>query len=386
MNDGSSDLDRSPMILENHANLEAISQFRLGRHHLLDETPVDPVTICRDVCGVQAQVMSSAFLQLWARNHSITGVEIETALWQTRTLVKTSLMRQTLHLIPADEFPLYIAALKSSRMAGALRIMAKFGIASDEAEALTALIMDALSPGPLGRPAITAAVRPKVSKRVRAWMENVWSIVRVPVAEGLICYGRGESKEISFIRVDRWLPKRKLKTFSETEAQCALFRKYLHAYGPATPADFSHWAGIPMQQAKTLPALLESEIEQIAGDRKSSFLLREDVAALNARYARTPCIRLLPSFDTYLLAHRAKDHLLSKKHYKRVYRNQGWISPVVLVDGAVAGVWSYKLERKKLLVETEPLGRLSQATRAAIKGEAERLAIFFASDLALRFV
>jgi hypothetical protein len=115
-------------------------------------------------------------------------------------------------------------------------------------------------------------------------------------------------------------------------------------------------------------------------------LLREDVAALNARCARTPCIRLLPSFDTYLLAHRAKDHLLSKKHYKRVYRNQGWISPVVLVDGAVAGVWSYKLERKKLLVETEPLGRLSQATRAAIKGEAERLALFFASDLALRFV
>ena len=38
--------------------------------------------------------------------------------------------------------------------------------------------------------------------------------------------------------------------------------------------------------------------------------------------------------DPYLLAHRDKDHLLSAEHYKRVYRNQGWISPVVLIDGS----------------------------------------------------
>jgi len=374
------------MISKNHVNLEAIFRFRLGRHHLLDEPPADAITICRDICGVQAQVMSSAFLQLWARNHAITRAEVETALWQSRTLVKTSLMRQTLHLIPADEFPVYIAALKPSRLAGALRVMAKFGIVRDEADALTALIMDTLSSGPLGRPAIIAAVRPKVSKRVRSWMENVWSMVRIPVAEGLICYGRGESKEISFIRVDRWLPDLKAKSISETEAQCALFRKYLRAYGPATPADFSHWAGIPMQQAKSLPALLASELEEIPGEKKSCFLLREDVAALNRRSGKQNCIRLLPSFDTYLLAHRAKDHLLSTKHYKRVYRNQGWISAVVLFNGAVAGVWSYKLEGKKLLVEIEPFGRFLPTVRSAIKREAERLAMFFARDLECQFV
>jgi Winged helix DNA-binding domain len=362
-------------------NLKAISRFRLGRHHLFDEAPADAVSICRDICGVQAQVMSSAFLQLWARNHAITRAEIETALWQARTLVKTSLMRQTLHLIPADEFLLYIAALKPSRMSGALRIMEKFGIARDEAEALTILIMDALSSGPLGRPAITAAVRPKVSKRVRSWMENVWSIVRVPVAEGLICYGRGESKEVSFIRVDHWLPNLKSKPISGTEAQCTLFRKYLRAYGPATPADFSHWSGIPMQQVRPLRALLEPELEEVPGGNKSSLLLREDVAILKRSSGREACIRLLPSFDTYLLAHRAKDHLLSTKHYKRVYRNQGWISPVLLIDGAIAGVWSHKVENKKLLVEIEPLSRLSPKVRSAIKREGERLAIFFAREL-----
>jgi Winged helix DNA-binding domain len=363
---------------------EAIARFRLRRHHLLDDAPADAVTICRDVCGVQAQVMSAAYLQLWTRNHAITRGEIESALWKTRTLVKTSLVRQTLHLIPTNEFQLYIAALRPSRMAAVLRVMARCGIAREEGEALTPLIMDALASGPLGRVAIADAVRPKVSKRVRAWMEKVWSIVRVPVSEGLICYGPGENSEINFIRVDQWLPRLKRKPISSTQAQLVLLRKYLSAYGPATLTDFSHWSGISMQEVKPLRALIESEAKEIPG-RKSSFLLREDVAALNKSAGRTACIRLLPIFDTYLLAHRDKNHLLSAQHYKRVYRNQGWISPVVLIDGAIAGVWSHKLQNRNLLVNVDPFGKLSTIERNGIRREAERLALFFESDLKLQF-
>jgi uncharacterized protein YcaQ len=364
---------------------DAIASFRLRRHHLLDEPPADAVTICRDMCGVQAQIMSAAYLQLWTRNHAITRAEIENALWKTRTLIKTSLMRQTLHLIPTDEFAIYIAALRPSRFAQAMRVMDRCGITRDESEALIPLIMQTLSAGPLRRPAIAAAIRPKASKQVRFWMENSWSLVRLPVAEGLICYGRGEGNAIVFIRVDHWLPKLKLKLMSATEAQCALLRKYLRAYGPATLHDFAHWAGLPMQEVKPLRALLGPELAEIPCDKKNCLLLREDVAILNSSSAPRTSIRLLPHFDAYLLAHREKDHLLSPKHYKRVYRNQGWISPVVLIDGAVAGVWSYKPQNKKLLVEIEPFGKFSKAERAGIEREAESLALFFESELELRF-
>jgi hypothetical protein len=364
---------------------DRIAAFRLRRHHLLDDAPEDAVTICRDMCGTQAQVMSAAYLQLWTRNHALTRPEIESALWKTRTLVKTSLMRQTLHLIPADEFPLYIAALRPSRFAQAMRVMDRCGITRDESEALIPSIMDILSSGPLSRPAIAAAIRPKASKRVRFWMENSWSLVRLPMAEGLICYGRGEGNEVIFIRTDHWLPKLKAQRIPLAEAQCALFRKYLRAYGPATLTDFSHWAGIPMHEVRALPPLLEAELAEILGEKKSSFLLRKDVAVLNGSPAAKPSIRLLPSFDSYLLAHRDKDHLLSAQHYKRVYRNQGWISPVVLIDGAVAGVWSHKLQNKRLLVEIEPFGKLSRTARAGIEREAERLALLFGSSLELQF-
>jgi hypothetical protein len=140
-----------------------------------------------------------------------------------------------------------------------------------------------------------------------------------------------------------------------------------------------------MQEVKPLLPLLEAELAEIPGDKKSSYLLREDVAALNKSSAREVSIRLLPIFDSYLLAHRDKEHLLSAQHYKRVYRNQGWISPVVLIDGAITGVWSHKLQSKKLLVVVEPFGKLSRAARAGIEREAERLARFLESGLNLKF-
>jgi hypothetical protein len=364
--------------------IEDIASFRLRRHHLLDEPPADPITICRDMCGVQAQVMSAAYLQLWTRNHAITRDEVESALWTARTLVKTSLMRQTLHLVPTDEFLLYISALRPSRFAQAMRVMDRCGISREESEALIPRIMDILSAGPLSRPAIAAAIRPKASKRVRFWMENSWSLVRLPVAEGLVCYGKGEGNAVVFIRADQWLPNFKPELMSATKAQCALLRKYLRAYGPATITDFSHWAGIPMQEVKPLLPVMEAELAEIPGDKKSSYLPREDVAVLNKSSVREVSIRLLPIFDSYLLAHRDKDHLLSAQHYKRVYRNQGWISPVVLIDGAIAGVWSHKLQNKTLLVEIEPFGKVSRAVRAGIEREAERLARIFESGLKLK--
>jgi hypothetical protein len=366
----------------NSQQSQEITRFRLQRHHLLDTSRCDVVTVARDICGVQAQIMSAGLLQFWTRNHNVTRIEVEAALWKKRSLVKTSLMRQTLHLIPADEFPIYIAALKSSRIAAVLRIMARFKISAAEAGDLTGLIMDALSAGPSTRAAITAAVRPKVSKRVRAWMERVWSIVRIPVSEGLICYGPGENNEATFICVDQWLGDR-IQAVSEEQARALLLRAYLRAYGPATLTDFSHWSGMPAGEVRPLPSLLGEELAEMEIEKKKCFLLREDLETLRRAKPERNSVRLLPHFDPYLLAHREKDHLVETKHYKRVYRNQGWISPVVLVEGSVAGVWAHKNQGKKLEVTIEPLGKLSRTVRSAIAHEAKSLANFFDSTLAL---
>lgn len=350
----------------------------------MDEAPFDPVTICRDVCGVQAQVMSAAYLQLWARNHALRRGDIEAALWKDRTLVKTSLMRQTLHFIPTDEFALYISALRASRRAGVLRVMARCGISEARAEAMTPVILQALANGPCGRSEIVAALRPGANKAVRFWLENSWGLVRLPVADGLICYGAGENNEANFIRVDQWLPKLKMKLMPAAEAQKLLLRKYLRAYGPATLGDFSHWAGISMAEVRTLGPQADAEIVEISSGKRPLLMMQEDVGELEPDSKLSRSIRLLPNFDVCLLAHREKDHLLSNQHYKRVYRNQGWISPVALIGGEIAGVWGYKPRGKKLEVTIEPFGKLSKVEKDGIQQEAEELACFFGSELQVR--
>lgn len=363
---------------------EQIHAFRLRRHHLLDQSAKDLVTICRDVCGVQAQIMSAAQLQLWARNHAITPDAVNDALWKTRSLVKTSLMRQTLHLVPADEFPLYIAAHKSARAKAVLSIMARCKITRDEADGLSALILEELKAGPAPRAAITAAVRPKVSKRLRVWMDKVWSIVRLPVIEGLVCYGPGEGNQATFIRTEHWLPAQsrvdKMK-FDEVQAQKELFHKYLRAYGPATLHDFAHWSLISMAEVKALRPLVDAEVVDYDG----LLLLREDVKTLQSTSPKMNSVHLLPYFDVYLLAHRFKEHFLKPQFYKRVYRNQGWISPVVLINGEIAGVWSYKLSRKALEIEIELFARVDSRTRKQIKDRAAELADLFQCPLLFSF-
>ena len=358
---------------------EQIHAFRLRRHHLLDQSAKDLVTICRDVCGVQAQIMSAAQLQLWARNHAITPEMVDDALWKTRSLVKTSLMRQTLHLVPADEFPLYIAAHKRARAKAVLSIMARCKITRDEADALSALILEELKEGPAPRAAITAAVRPKVSKRLRVWMDKVWSIVRLPVIEGLVCYGPGEGNRATFIRTEQWLTAQ--PKIDAVQAQKELFRKYLRAYGPATLNDFAHWSLISMAEVRALRPLVDADVAEYDG----LLLLREDLKILQSASLEMNSVHLLPYFDVYLLAHRFKDHFLKPQFYKRVYRNQGWISPVVLINGEIAGVWSYKPSRKILEIEIELFARVDSRTRMQIKDRAGELADLFRCSLLFSF-
>jgi hypothetical protein len=239
--------------------------------------------------------------------------------------------------------------------------------------------LDVLDAGPAPRVAIAASVLPKTSKRVRAWMQESWSMVRLPIAEGQICYGPGEGNQATFIRRDHWLPP--LGQVDTQTAQKELFRKYLRAYGPATLNDFAHWSLISMAEVKALRPLLDAEIAEHNG----LLILREDLKILQAASSELNSVHLLPYFDVYLLAHRFKEHFLKPQFYKRVYRNQGWISPVVLINGEIAGVWSYKLSRKAVEVEIELFARVGPRTRMQIKDRAKELADLFQCPLSFSF-
>jgi len=356
------------------ATVEQVAAFRLDRHHLVAGRRAPIETVCGDVCGIQAQVMSAAELALWTRIRDVSRSQIRDALWERRTLVKTSLMRQTLHLVPAEEFTLYVTALRRSRTAMLHRLFARLRVSPAEVTQLTGLVADILGAGPLAQQELVERIRPKVSKRVKLWLKYAWSASRPAIVQGLICYGPPRGSEVTFVRTDQWLPPQPNPT--EETAKRAVLRRFLAAYGPATVRDFSKWSGIGAGEAKQVWDGAAAELQTVTVEGATLSLLKTDVNALAGSRLDDRSVRLLPSFDPLLLAHAAKDHLVETRFYKRVYRNQGWLSPVVLAGGKVVAVWFPRTNGKSVDIEIQPFARLSSATRAAIVQEAEALGRF----------
>ena len=360
-----------------------VAAFRLARHHLLAPKGKDPVAVCRDVCGIQAQLMTAARMNIAARTRGLSPAVIEAALWQERTLVKSLAMRQTVHLLPASEFHVYADAIRRSRVAAVVRIMERLRITPADREALLRAILETLEAGPMAKGELTRRIRPRVSSRVRAWMDRVWNAARLALVEGLICYGPDRGQQVTFVRVDRWLPAH--RAVAPQEAARRLLLNFLRAYGPATLRDFSKWSGIPVAEARPAWDAALDELAEVNVAGRPGWLLRGDVKELRNAAFDGPTVSLLAAFDSFLLAHAEKEHFLDPRHYKRVYRNQGWVMPVVLANGIAVALWKHAIGRGRMLISIEPFGPLARAVRLGIEAEAGNLGRFLGAEPEVTF-
>ena len=359
--------------------------FRLARHHLSGEERSSLVSVCQDVGGIQAQVMSAAELSLWTRRRETRRADVQAALWQRRELVKTTCMRMTLHLVAARDFPTVIAAMKPSSMASVHRLLARIGASPKHVDTMVRTVMDALADGPKTQQDLLVRAKQKAERGMRVWLKYAWSAMRPAILEGLICYGPPRGAEATFVRVDQWLPRQKSPGgIDAAGARAEMAARFLTAFGPATPRDFSKWSGLKSGDAQAAFDALGRDLVRVTVEGAPCRMLRRDLDALaDSSLDTTP--RLLPAFDTYLLAHAAKDHLIEPRFYKRVYRNQGWLSPVVLVSGRIVAVWFLEERARSYTIDVRPFGRLDKRMRSGIENEAHALGLFLGAPCEAEF-
>jgi hypothetical protein len=331
--------------------------------------------VCGAIGGAQAQVGSAARISLAARVQGLTDARLRAAVEQDRTLVKTWTVRGTLHLVPARDLPLFVGALGPSRRGYAMSWLARSGMSAQTLEALTLDIVEALADGPLNRKEIAAKVGDAHGAQARRLLENSWGGVFHCVTNlGLVVFGPSADGQTTFVRVDQWLGK-PLAPRDPAGAEAELARRYVKAYGPATVRDFAYWAGLYAPVAQRMWARIERELRPVTVEGAEAFV-HEKVKLPKTARAGAPHARLLPNFDAFLLGHKAKDACLEPKRYKRVFKNAGWISPVVLLDGRVAGTWSLERKAEGLVARVAAFAPLDRAARAAVAAEAEALAEF----------
>lgn len=351
--------------------------FRLARHHLDARAPArNLVAVASDVCGIQAQLMSAAYIALWARIEHLAPEAIEDSIARKRTLVKTWAMRGTVHLLAATDLMAYLGGLLRGGLRSHDQWLARKGIGRRSIEDLITAIGRLLGHGPLTRKELAEKVHTELGRQAAVFVAHPWGdVVKRACARGVACFGPPRGGEITFVRLDRWLPAAHRRKRPADEAEETLLRRYLRAFAPATPADFAYWAGIQVGEARPIFERIKHEVVEVDVDGRPGLILQEDVPILQ-RVKSGPSVRLLPNFDGFLLGHKDKSHVVDDVHYKRVFRKAGWISQTVLVHGRVAGTWAHRREGRRLVVRVEPFQRLSKTTLEVLGGEVRSLAQF----------
>jgi len=151
------------------------------------------------------------------------------------------------------------------------------------------------------------------------------------------------------------------------QARLELARRYLHIFGPATPASFAHWAGIGRAEASKAFKGLLGALTPVRTPVDDAWILADDELAFRSKPGPVAPARLLPSGDAYYLLWGTDREILVPQPKRRA---QLWTTRVwpgaVLVSGEIAGVW----RRSAAEVSIDLWRSLSSAEWAAVEAEA----------------
>jgi winged helix DNA-binding protein len=368
-----------------------VAAFRLWRHHLSKRAPKKALLpVVRDMGGAQAQLLSAAQISLWSRVRGLRIANVEEAL-SARNLVKASCMRCTLFLVPSADLAIFVLGT-TRRGEQEIRWARGKGVPERVIDRAIDATIEALDE-PLTRPEIAERVSRALGVQRQAVHGGGWGrrskIAAVPVGEltypvvdllhlaaarGVLCYGPNRGNEPTFVRADAWIPH--WQDVPREQAEGILLHWYLRAFGPATAADFALWSGISLTQARKTWAREEAGLAPVNVDGWEAAVLREDLDELSQAEFEGPLVRLVPYFDSFLLGHKEREHIAAGEHRVKIYRPQGWIAPVVLVDGRAVAVWEQAREGNRLHVKVLKFEPISRRVTAGIREEARDLGRF----------
>jgi hypothetical protein len=368
-----------------------VAAWRFARHGLAERAPAGSlVEVARRLCGLHAQVLSSAELTAWARVDGLAPGAVAAALWEDRTLVKTWAMRGTLHLLPADELALWHGGLAGRKHFLTPGWARGFGLAPGQIEELIDAVGVALDGVALTREELAVAVGTvSGDPALTTSLSASWGSTLKPAAyRGKVVFGPPDGQKVRFVRPDQWVGEAALPAVDD--AMEAIVLRCLAVHGPLTREELARWwGGRPAELGRVLRRLGDA-VAEVSVEGEERWARAEDVGALRGAGPGAGVVRLLPAFDQLVVAAtRHSDGLTAgaASQAARIYRPQGWLTPVLCVDGTFAGVWRWERKGPRLAVEIAPFAaRVPKALRAGTEAEADRLASFLGGDLSLRWI
>lgn len=356
-------------------NLRELNRATLARQLLLERVPLDVPTAVHRLGALQGQRPRAPYVALAARLEGFEREELSRAL-HDRTVVRATLMRETLHLVTAEDYPhdavamaTYFRTLRPNHLPDGVDMQRVVELAGHAVEALA-------------EPLDATTLRPILAKLEQEMADDrVWRRVRTNAP---ILHVPGEEPHAfgqrnRFVAAAAWLGSVEAE---EADGLTRLVRRYLAAFGPASRADVAAFTGLAV--ASIAPALdtLEPELERLTDERGRELY---DLRGAPRPPADTPApLRLLGEWDNVLLAHADRTRMFDDETRKRVIRKNGDVLPTILLDGVVVGTWSWRRKKDVATLEAAPFVKLTRADKADLDREAE-LALTVLEPAATRF-
>lgn len=311
-----------------------LNRTLLRRQLLTERAPLGVVDTVRRLVGLQAQQPAAPYLSLWNRVVDFDPAELDLAFASHR-IVKATLLRITLHAVAAEDRAVLHAAVVATLRAARLNDgrFLRTGLTSADADRSVDDLLTYLA-----EPRSNAELDAFFAERFPDLPETgIWWALRsyAPLIHAPGPHPWTYGHRPAYLAAPPWA--REQEPIEEGVAMVELARRYLAAYGPATPADLAQFATLRRPPAKQAFAALAEELVTHTGpdgkpvwDLAASDLATEDLPA-------PP--RLLGMWDNVLLAHTDRSRLIPPEHRATVIRRNGDVLPTLVVDGFVAGVW-----------------------------------------------
>jgi hypothetical protein len=336
-----------------------LNRALLARQLLLERDQSTIPRVLERMGGLQAQYAPSMYIGLWTRLEGFERDDLTRAL-ERKTVVQGTLMRSTIHLVSARDYWPFAIAIRHARREWWLKSHKGGPTAREMADAAKRL-RRRLRDGPLRRAEVDAMVG---EGAVGVGGVGMWlDLVRAPPS------GTWERRRADlYAAAEDWLGA---WDTSPDAAREHLLRRYLGGFGPASRNDIADWAGLPLDEVATVL------------DRMRVRRFRDDVGTELVDLPRAPLpdpdtpapVRFLPVWDAALLVHARRTGVLPEEHRAKVFSTKTPQSvQTFLVDGTVAGTWTYDTGR----IRPEPFVRLDKSTRRQLDEEGERLAALHA--------
>ncbi len=347
-----------------------LNRATLARQLLLESSALEVVEAVEQVGGLQAQEPASPFIGLWARLSDFEAADLDAAI-RAKAVVKGTLMRATVHLVTATDYralwPAIAPVLEgNSRRRDRVQRLSTRRVAAlqKRVRAFTAT------------PQSLTALRDHVgdvdgmpADEVVWWLRRWLPLAHAPTG-GSWSFGRRPL----VAHADAWLPAGSWA--DEAAAIEHLVRRYLGAFGPASAADIAQWSGLPVARIRPGVEAVEAagKLCRFRSDTGRALIDLADAPRPPEDVPAPP--RLLPMWDSTVLAFADRTRIVSDVDRARVIARNGDTLPILLVDGVVAGRWWAAGDGGNTRIELQPFRRLAAADRRSLEALADRLAAF----------